>query len=86
MNTFQIILLVVTVLLGYPVGRFIAANTKEELKAGKIWFKLIILICLIGIFASLIFIKGDNLISLIASFIFIILMIYASLKYKGRRK
>jgi len=86
MNSIQIILLVIVMVASYPIGRLIAANTKEELEKGKIWFKLIILICFIGMFISLIFIKGNDLISLIASFIFIIWMTYASLKYKRRKK
>ena len=34
--------------LGIPIGNYLAKWTKEELKAGQIWFRLIIIFSLIG--------------------------------------
>jgi hypothetical protein len=54
-------------LLGFPIGNFLARLTKEELKSGQIWFKLIILISILGGFVSL-FLGNDVL---LFSFLFI---------------
>jgi len=85
MNSIQLILLVVTVLLGYPIGRFIASNTKEELKAGKIWFKLIMWACIFGMIISIIMFKKDDLLSLLMSFAFIYIIAFVSLCYKEKK-
>ena len=34
--------------LGFPLGSYLAKQTKEELKSGQKWFKLIIIVSLIG--------------------------------------
>lgn len=48
------------ILIGIPIGKFLAKFTKEELKDGKKWFKRIIFVCLILIINGLIF-KNDVL-------------------------
>ncbi|MFH1585738.1 MAG: hypothetical protein ABIB79_03150, partial [archaeon] len=53
--------------LGFPIGSFLARLTKEELKPGQLWFKLIILICLVGAGVSAFF-RNDTL---MFSFLFI---------------
>ena len=40
--------------LGIPIGNLLAKIAKEELKSGQKWFKLIILLSLIGGFIGLI--------------------------------
>lgn len=40
--------------LGWPIGNFLASKTKEELKSGQKWFRLLIVISLIGAVISLI--------------------------------
>ena len=40
--------------LGIPIGNFLAKITKEELKSGKVWFRWIVFIGLIGGFIGLI--------------------------------
>lgn len=45
-------------LLGIPIGNFLAKATKEELASGRRWFKLIVILSLIGGFISLI-LKND---------------------------
>ena len=54
-------------LLGFPIGSFLAKITKEELKSGQIWFKLIIILASIGTLISL-FSRNDVL---LFSFLFI---------------
>ena len=49
----KLILGILVLILGIPVGNFLAKQTKEELKDGQIWFKLIIILSLIGVLISL---------------------------------
>jgi len=57
---FKLLIGVVVLLLGFPIGNFLAKHTQEELKAGKVWFKLLMVICLIGGIVGL-FLKNDVL-------------------------
>ena len=63
-------------LLGIPLGSYLAEKTKEELKQGRKWFKLIIVVSLAYSVISLI-IKNDFL---FFSFLFIALVTSRSLK------
>jgi len=63
--------------LGIPIGDFLAKITKEELKQGRKWFKLIIFLSLIGGFIGLI-IKNDIL---LFSFFFIAIITSRSLSF-----
>ena len=56
----RIIIGVVVLGLGIPIGNYLARLTKEELKPGKKWFSLIILLALIGAVFALIF-RNDAL-------------------------
>ncbi|MFH1608364.1 MAG: hypothetical protein ABIA78_04490 [archaeon] len=44
----KILIGIAVLLLGIPVGNYLAKITKEELKSGQVWFKLIIFVSLIG--------------------------------------
>lgn len=44
----EVIIGIIILVLGIPIGNFLANQTKEELKQGQKWFKLIIILCLIG--------------------------------------
>lgn len=69
--------------LGILIGNFLARKTKEELKAGKKWFKLIIAISLTGGATALIF--GND--TLMFSFFFIAIVTSKSLvKTKKQNK
>jgi len=65
-------------LLGIPIGSYLAKITKEELKKGQKWFKLIIIISLIGAIVSLI-LSNDIL---LFSFLFIAIVTSRSLRKK----
>jgi formate hydrogenlyase subunit 3/multisubunit Na+/H+ antiporter MnhD subunit len=39
---------ILILLLGFPIGSYLAKATKEELKSGQKWFKLIIITSLVG--------------------------------------
>ena len=69
---------VLVLLLGFPIGTFLARTTKEELKQGQKWFKAIIFISAVGTLISLIF--GNDF--LLFSFLFIIIVTSGSLKGK----
>ncbi len=75
----QIILTIILALLGYLVGLFIAKNTKEELKSGRKWFKLVMIVSLVIMILSLIISKGSNLMLLESIFGFIFLLVLAAL-------
>ena len=63
MNLLSLILIIIITLLGYPIGLLIAKLTEEELKAGKKWFKLIILASIVVILISLVFLRGTTILT-----------------------
>ena len=67
---------ILVLLLGFPLGSYLAKITKEELKSGQKWFKLIIILSLIGGFVGLI-IQNDVL---MFSLFFIAIVTSQSLK------
>ena len=72
-----IILLVgiLILLLGFPIGHYLARFTSEELKAGQKWFRLIISVSLICSVISLA-IRNDVL---LFSFLFLVIVTGKSL-------
>ncbi len=74
----KIIIGVGILLLGIPLGSYIAKKAKEELKDGQRWFKLIIVISLSCSVISLIA-RND---SLFFSFLFIAIVTSRSLKQR----
>ncbi|MEN7982561.1 MAG: hypothetical protein ABFQ65_03880, partial [Nanoarchaeota archaeon] len=51
---FQLLIGICVLALGFPIGIFLAKQTKEELKSGQKWFRLIIFVSLIGGFIGLV--------------------------------
>jgi len=49
----KLIIGTLVLILGIPIGNFLAKITKEELKSGRKWFALLTVLCLIGGFISL---------------------------------
>jgi len=71
MNEFINLLIGILILiLGIPLGSFLAQVTREELKQGRKWFKLIIILSLIGGIAGLIL--GDDVLMFSCFFIAIV--------------
>jgi hypothetical protein len=62
--------------LGIPIGNMLAKAAKDELKTGKKWFKLIILLSLVG--AILFLILGND--ALLFGFLFIAIVTSRSVK------
>ncbi len=65
-------------LLGFPMGFYLAKITKEELKQGQKWFKIIIAVSFVGAIISLFF-RADFL---LFSFLFIAIVTSGSLQRK----
>jgi len=54
-EVFRILISMGVLALGFPIGILLAQLTKDELKQGRPWFKLIIILSFIGAVISLIF-------------------------------
>ena len=74
----KILIGVIVLILGIPIGNILAKYTKEELKDGRKWFNLLIFIGLIGGLVGAI-IQND---SLMFSFLFIAVVTSRSLMRK----
>jgi len=48
----QLVFGILILILGIPIGNFLAKQTKEELKSGQKWFKIIIILSALGAIAS----------------------------------
>ncbi|MFC1682196.1 hypothetical protein ACFL0X_01095 [Nanoarchaeota archaeon] len=79
---FKILIGIVFLLVGVFLGEVLARVTKEELKSGQKWFRLIIVLSLIGGFVGLI-IRNDVL---LFSFFFIAIVTSRSLNSVISRK
>jgi len=73
---YQIIIGIVLLALGIPIGNLLAKVTKEELKSGRKYFKILIILSLIGAIAFLIL--GNDV--LLFSLLFIAIVTSRSLK------
>ena len=76
LEIFQLVIGILILILGIPIGNFLARRTKEELKSGQKWFRLIIIFSLVGGFIGLI-IRNDIL---MFSFFFIAIVTSRSLR------
>lgn len=74
----KILLGIIILVLGIPIGIILAKNTKEELRKGRKWFITLIVICFIGAVWNLI-IPND---ALLFTFLFIAVVSSMSLKKK----
>jgi len=72
----KILIGIAVLISGYPLGNFLARITKEELKDGKKWFKLIVTLSFAGGIIGLIL--GNDI--LLFSFFFIAIVTSRSLK------
>ena len=79
----KLIIGIFVLILGIPIGSYLAKLTKEELKSGQIWFRLIIISSLIGAIVS-VFLNNDVF---LFSFLFIAIVTSRSLiKDKKNKK
>ena len=73
---FKLLIGIAFLILAFPIGNFLAKKTKEELKSGQKWFRIIIIASLVGGAVGLII--GNDI--LMFSFFFIALVTSRSLK------
>ena len=66
----KILIGIMVLVLGIILGNFLRSWTKEELKDGQKWFKLIIILCLIGGVVGLII--GDDVLMFSLFFIAVV--------------
>ena len=76
MLSINLLIGILVLFLGFPLGDYLAKLTKEELSSGKKWFKLIMLISFIGAIVNLIT-KNDPL---LFGFLFILIVTSRSLR------
>lgn len=75
-NNYGFFLGIIVLILGIPIGKFLAKISEEELESGKKWFKILILLSFIGAIISLV-VKNDVL---LFSFLFIVIVTNQGLK------
>ena len=78
LESLKIIIGILVLILGIPIGNLLAKYTKEELKDGRKWFNLLIFIGLLGGVIGLII--GNDV--LMFSFLFIAVVVSRSLRRK----
>ena len=76
----KIIIGIVILALGFPIGDVLAKNTKEELNDGRKWFMVLILVSFVGAILSLTF-RVDALL-----FTFLFIIIVTSRSTVGKKK
>jgi hypothetical protein len=81
LEIFKILIGTLILILGVFIGNILSKSTKEELKSGQKWFKLIVLIGLVGGITGLIF-RNDFL---MFSFFFIAIVTSRSLKDENKK-
>ena len=67
---------ILILILGIPIGNYLAKETKEELRSGKKWFKRIVILSLLGVLIGLV--TGNDV--LLFSFAFIAIVTSRSLR------
>jgi len=81
-EVYKLLIGIAILVLGWFIGNFLARITKEELKQGRKWFKLIIILSLIGAVVSLAF-REDVL---LFSFLFIAVVTSRSLVKEKKKR
>jgi len=76
----NIIIGIIVLFLGIPIGNYLSKFTRDELKSGQRWFKLIIIFSLIIAFIGLFI--GDDV--LFFSFLFITIVTGGSLRNQSK--
>ena len=81
-EVYKLLIGIAILVLGWFIGNFLARITKEELRQGRKWFKLIIILSLIGAVVSLAF-REDVL---LFSFLFIAVVTSRSLVKEKKKR
>ena len=75
-ESYRLLIAIGILIIGFFLGNFLAKATKEELKGGKKWFKILIVFSAIGAIISLILRKD----CVLFTFLLIIVVTSCSLK------
>ena len=78
LQSFEFVIGILVLVLGFPLGNYLARLTKDERNVGQRWFRFIILASFVGAVLSIVF-KNDPL---LFSFLFIIIVTSRSLSKK----
>lgn len=82
LEVFKLLIGIGVLILGYPIGNFLANYTKEELAGGQIYFKALTFIGLLGGLLGLIL--GND--ALLFTMFFIAIVSSRSVKRVGKKK
>ena len=74
----RIIIAILVLILGIPIGNWLAKATRDESRQGQRWFKLVVILSMIGAVIGLI-IRND---SLLFAFAFMAILTSRSLRRK----
>jgi hypothetical protein len=86
MMLIQLLGIMIIICLGWPTGKIISKNCKEELKPGKKFFYALCIVMIIGMIAGLILLRGDEMILAESTMDFIFLLGLASIHEANKRK
>jgi uncharacterized membrane protein HdeD (DUF308 family) len=78
----KIIIGIVVLCFGIPIGNLLAKNTPEELKDGRKWFIALIILSLVGALLNLIFMND----AFLFTFLFIAIVASRSIVKKEKKK
>lgn len=78
---YNILIGILVVIIGIPIGKFLALKTKDEQDKGQFWFKLIIIASFIGAVITLI-LRND---AFFFSFLFFTIVTNESLKKEKKK-
>jgi hypothetical protein len=82
-EVYKFLIGIFVLILGIPIGNLLAKLTREELKAGQRWFRLIVIFSLIGAVMALI-LRND---ALLFALLFIAIVTSRSLRVpRGNRR
>lgn len=82
LEIYKLLIGIIVLILGIPIGNLLAKNTKEELKQGRKWFAVLVFIGLIGGFTGLII--GNDV--LLFTMFFIAIVTSRSLGKRKKRR
>jgi hypothetical protein len=85
-NLLQIALTIIILFTAFPVGYLLAYLTKEELKAGRKWFKIISWISIILCFVFLLLIDIEQKFTIVFSLVYIATISLTSLRLSHKRR
>jgi|WetSurMetagenome_2_1015567.scaffolds.fasta_scaffold1484877_1 hypothetical protein len=82
LEVLKIVIGIIVLILGVPIGNILAKNTREELKDGRQWFFVLIFVSFAGAIIFLIF-RED---ALLFTFLFIAIVTSRSIVEKKEKK